>query len=175
VPGNRAKPRDIRVQAPSPPVQAGGVHVVPFLQLMGAPGSGARISSLDADPYVLELAGLTAARLLAAEPALTPATSVLLAFVMSQARHSGSLLPRQAKVTEVAVTALMLLLGNESIRAVFVEVRAVLGRGRGETGVPSCSPCNTHAPIALSTWVLAATRYRHPRAAARCAQHAAAL
>lgn len=152
--------------------QGGGVHLIPFLQLMGVPGSGARISSLDADPYVLEHATLTAALLLAADATITPAASMMLAFVMNQLRHghgAGGSAPsaRQAKTTEAAVSALKTMLGAQTLRDLFVEV----SWAAYEAGVRSSLALHysTNRPCA------AATRRRLARAAAGGAQCAAAL
>ena len=77
-----------------------------LLQLFGATGSGARITSTDANPYVLECATRAAALLLSLD---APATDVfrlsaitsMVAWVQSNLRLYGSPSPKQVKVTEV--------------------------------------------------------------------------
>lgn len=93
---------------------------------MGTSGSGARISSLDANSYILEHAASLAAQVLAVDASADPhATSSLLAWVMTHIRLSGSAVPRQVKVTEVALSALMALLRNDTVRRLFVEEKGL--------------------------------------------------
>ena len=101
------------------------VFVLPFLQLVGTSGSGARISSLDADPYILERAATIAAHLLATDSSDAVATSSLLAWVMTHVKLYGSAVTAQVKVTEVAVSALQILLRNDFLRRLYVEEHGV--------------------------------------------------
>lgn len=82
---------------------SGGAPVfpLPFLQLVGASGSGARIASVDANPYVLELAARAGALLLSVDPRDDTAVSGMLAWVLSNIKLAGSSFPRQVKVSEV--------------------------------------------------------------------------
>lgn len=80
---------------------AGAPGVLPFLQLVGTAGSGARIASVDADAYVLEYASRAAALVLSADASDETAVSGLLAWVLANVKQHGSTAPRQVKVTEV--------------------------------------------------------------------------
>ena len=104
---------------------AGGPHMLPFLQLVGTGGSGAVISSLDANAYVLERAAACAALLLSADCRSPHATSSMLAWVMTHIRNFGAAGARQVKVTEVAVTALRVLLRNDLLRQLFVDEEGI--------------------------------------------------
>ena len=104
---------------------ASGPHLLPFLQLVGTGGSGAVISSLDANAYVLERAAACAALLLAADCRSPHATSAMLAWVMTHIRNFGATGARQVKVTEVAVTALRVLLRNDLLRQLFVDEEGI--------------------------------------------------
>ena len=117
-------PRPARV--PPQPASSARPYLLPFLQLVGTSGSGARISSLEANPYVLEHAAALAAAVLATDATSDPhATSSLLAWVMTHVRLYGSSVPKQVKLTEVAVGALMTLLRNDTVRSLFVEERGI--------------------------------------------------
>ena len=105
--------------------QDGKLFVLPFLQLVGTSGSGARISSLDADAYILERAATIAAHLLATDATDAVATSSLLAWVMTHVKLYGSVVPAQMKVTEVAVSALQVVLRNDFLRRLYVEEHGV--------------------------------------------------
>ena len=76
---------------------------LPFLQLVGTSGSGARIASVDANPYVLEHAARAGALLLSSDARDDTAVSSMLAWALSQLKLFGSASPRQVKVTEVRV------------------------------------------------------------------------
>lgn len=118
--------------------QSSRPYLLPFLQLVGTSGSGARISSLDANSYVLEHAAALSAAVLAVDATSDPhATSSLLAWVMTHIRLFGSSVPKQVKVTEVAVSALMALLRNDTVRRLFVEEKGI------ERLVPLCASRNT--------------------------------
>ena len=106
-------------------MQDGKPYVLPFLQLVGTSGSGARVSALDADPFILERAASIAATMLATDAGDPLATSSLLAWIMTHVKQYGSAVPAQAKVTEVAVTALAVVLRNDFLRRLFVEERGV--------------------------------------------------
>jgi hypothetical protein len=113
-------------------------YLLPFLQRVGTSGSGARISSLDANSYVLEHAAGLAAAVIAVDAGADPhATSSLLAWVMTHIRLYGSSVPKQVKVTEVAVSALMTLLRSDTVRGLFVEERGL------ERLVPLCASRNS--------------------------------
>lgn len=101
------------------------IFLLPFLQLVGTSGSGARMSSLDANSYILERAALCASYLLSVDCSDAQATSSMLAWVMTHIKQYGSSAPRQVKVTEVAVTALMVLLRHDFLRTLFVEENGV--------------------------------------------------
>lgn len=104
-------------------ISSNSLHILPFLQLVGTSGSGTKILSTDADPYVLENAALCAAFMIAVDPSNETATSGMLAWILTNIKLFGSLLPRQVKVTEVATESLMILLRNEFIRTIFIEER----------------------------------------------------
>lgn len=121
---------------------------------MGTSGSGARIPSLEANPYVLEHAAALAATVLAVDASSDPhATSSLLAWVMTHVRLFGSSIPRQVKITEVAVCALMTLLRNDVVRRLFVEERGV------ERLVPLTTSRNAQLlyEVAFCLWSLSLT------------------
>ncbi len=101
----------------------GELHVLPFLQLVGTSGSGAKFVSTEANPYVVEQAAIVAAHMTAADPSDETATSGMLAWVLTNLKLFGSLAERQVRVTEVATESLMLLLRSEPIRALFIEER----------------------------------------------------
>lgn len=136
-------PRSRRSHLPSPlsflgPQSSTRPYLLPFLQLVGTSGSGARISSLDANSYVLEHAAGLAAAVIAVDAGADPhATSSLLAWVMTHIRLYGSSVPKQVKVTEVAVSALMTLLRSDTVRGLFVEERGL------ERLVPLCASRNS--------------------------------
>lgn len=111
----------------SPPAAPGSLrlNVLPFLQLVGTSGSGARISSLDADPYVLERAAVCSAYLLSVDCTDQLSSSSMLAWIMTNVKMFGSAVPKQIKVTEVAVSALIVLLRNEFLRQLFVDERGI--------------------------------------------------
>ena len=119
------RPRVTTNTCPPPPRQDPKPYVLPFLQLVGTSGSGARISSLDADPYILEHAAMLAAATLAADAGDALATSSLLAWVMTHVKQYGSTVPQQAKVTEVSVAVLAVLMRNDFLRRLFVEEHGV--------------------------------------------------
>lgn len=107
-------------------------YVLPFLQLVGATGSGARITSADANAYVVDAAAAAAALLLAGSGAAAgpdaDATSVssLLAWVLTNMSAGFSpASPRQVRVTEAALAALAVLLRDAPLRALFVEERGL--------------------------------------------------
>ena len=100
--------------------------VLPLLQLVGTSGSGARLLSSEANPYVVEQAALAAAHLVSAEPtADDAATSALLSWALTNMRLFGATSPRQLHVAEVAIEALMVLLRSEYLRALLLEDRGV--------------------------------------------------
>jgi V-ATPase subunit H len=101
------------------------LHFLPFLQLVGTSGSGAVISSLDANPYVLEHAAICASLLLTADCSDAHATSSMLAWVMTHIKNYGSPNTKQVKVTEVAVSALRILLRHDFLRSLFVDEHGV--------------------------------------------------
>lgn len=108
---------------------AGGVriHFLPLLQLVGTPGSGAAISSLDANTYILERAATCAALLLSVDASDHHATASLLGWILGQLRSFGGANPKQMKVTEVAAQALRIGLRNTIVRALFVDGHGVEG------------------------------------------------
>lgn len=108
-----------------PGAGASGLYILPFLQLVGTSGSGARILSTEANPYVLEQAAICAANMIAADASDETATSGMLAWVLTNLKLFGSLVAKQVKVTEVAVESLMILLRNDFIRSLFVEEKGV--------------------------------------------------
>jgi hypothetical protein len=110
---------------PGAPSSDRRLFFLPFLQLVGTSGSGAVISSLDANPYVLEHAALCAALLLSADTSDAHATSSMLAWVMTHIKNYGSANAKQVKVTEVAVNALRILLRHDFLRQLFVEEHGV--------------------------------------------------
>jgi hypothetical protein len=84
----------------------GELTLTSLLQLVGTTGSGARITSTDANPYVLEYAARAASLLLsvdapAADAARLSSITSLVAWVQSNLRLYGSPSPKQVKVTEV--------------------------------------------------------------------------
>jgi hypothetical protein len=99
--------------------------LLPFLQLVGTANSGARVPSLEVNPYVLEQAASIAAALLSADCSDASAASGMLAWIMTQLRQFGSAQPRQVKLTSVAVASLMTLLRNDYLRNLFVEERGI--------------------------------------------------
>jgi hypothetical protein len=80
-------------------------HAAPALktlmQMMGTSSSGARISSREANPYVLEHAARAAATLLSVDPSDQAALAGMLAWVHTNLKLFGSSMPAQVKVTEV--------------------------------------------------------------------------
>jgi len=122
---------------PGAPSSDRRLFFLPFLQLVGTSGSGAVISSLDANPYVLEHAALCAALLLSADTSDAHATSSMLAWVMTHIKNYGSANAKQVKVTEVAVNALRILLRHDFLRQLFVEEHGV------ERLIPMLSARNT--------------------------------
>ncbi len=102
-------------------------YVLPFLQLVGSTGSGARIVSTEANPYVVEQAALAASLLLSTDAGCEDATSVssMLAWVLTNLQGFSQHNPRQNKVTEAALSALSLLLRHDFLKSLFVEERGV--------------------------------------------------
>jgi hypothetical protein len=76
-----------------------------LMQLMGTSSSGARISSREANPYVLEHAARAAATLLSVDPSDQAALAGMLAWVHTNLKLFGSTMPAQVKVTEVRQNA----------------------------------------------------------------------
>ncbi len=72
-----------------------------LMQMMGTSSSGARISSREANPYVLEHAARATATLLSVDPSDQAALAGMLAWVHTNVKLFGSAEPRQVKVTEV--------------------------------------------------------------------------
>lgn len=98
---------------------AGGV--LPFLQLAGVQGSGARVDSLDVDPYILEYASRAAALVLSVDQSDPTTVVSMLSWVQTSVKQFGSSSPRQVKVIEASMEALMVLLRAEYFRNLFVE------------------------------------------------------
>ena len=103
----------------------GRQEAMPLLQLVGTSGSGARILTLDANPYVFEYAAVCAANMIAADPSDETVTSGLFSWVLTHIKLFGSLSEKQVRVTEVACEVLMILLRNESLRSLFLEDNGV--------------------------------------------------
>ena len=97
----------------------------PVLQLVGTSGSGARILSADAHPYVVEQAALVAACMVVADPSDEAATSGFLSWVLTNIKLFGSTSSSQTHVSEVAVQSLMVLTRSEYLRALLLEERGV--------------------------------------------------
>jgi V-type H+-transporting ATPase subunit H len=98
---------------------------MPLLQLVGTSGSGARILTLEANPYIFEYAAVCAANMIAADPSDETVTSGLFSWVLTHIKLFGSLSEKQVRVTEVACEVLMILLRNESLRTLFLEDNGV--------------------------------------------------
>ena len=103
----------------------GRQEAMPLLQLVGTSGSGARILTLDANPYIFEYAAVCAANMIAADPSDETVTSGLFSWVLTHIKLFGSLSEKQVRVTEVACEVLMILLRNESLRTLFLEDNGV--------------------------------------------------
>jgi hypothetical protein len=103
----------------------GKQEAMPLLQLVGTSGSGARILTLDANPYVFEYAAVCAAIMIAADPTDETATSGLFSWVLTHIKLFGSLSEKQVRVTEVACEVLMIILRNETLRSLFLEEQGV--------------------------------------------------
>jgi hypothetical protein len=102
------------------------MHVTPLLQLVGTSGSGARILSADAHPFVVEQAAAVAACMVMADPSDEAATSGFLSWVLTNMKlFGGASASRQIHVSEVAVEALMVLTRSEYLRALLLEERGV--------------------------------------------------
>jgi V-type H+-transporting ATPase subunit H len=102
------------------------LHVMPLLQLVGTSGSGARILSADAHPFVVEQAAAVAACMVVADPSDEAATSGFLSWVLTNMKlFGGAAASRQVHVSEVAVEALMVLMRSEYLRALLLEERGV--------------------------------------------------
>ncbi len=72
-----------------------------LLQMVGTSGSGARITSTDANSYVLEHAARAAAIILSVDSSVQAGQASMLAWVQTNLRQMGSTSPKQVKVTEV--------------------------------------------------------------------------
>lgn len=94
---------------------------LPFLQLVGTSGSGAAVSSVDANPYVVEHAALCAAHMLSVDARDSISVSGISAWIMTNISKYSSVASRQVKITEVAAEALGILLRSGTIRNLFVE------------------------------------------------------
>jgi hypothetical protein len=101
------------------------IFVQPVLQLVGTSGSGARILSAEAHPYVVEQAAVVAACMVAADPSDEGATSGFLSWVLTNIKLFGAEAPPQARVSEAAAQALMVLMRSEYLRALLLEERGV--------------------------------------------------
>lgn len=99
--------------------------VLPFLQLVGTANSGARVPSVEQNPYVLDHAAQIASLMLSVDCSDAPAASGMLAWIMTQLRQYGAPGPRQVKLTEVAVQSLMVLVRSELLCRLFVEEQGV--------------------------------------------------
>lgn len=100
-------------------------YTLPFLQLVGSTGSGARIVSTEANPYVVEQAAQAASYLLAVDSEDHTAISSMLAWALTNLAGYSSTNPRQIKVTECAVSSLQILLRNDFLRTLFLEEHGV--------------------------------------------------
>jgi hypothetical protein len=97
-------------------------NVLPFLQLAGVQGSGAKVDSADVAPYVLEHASRAAALVLSVDQSDPTTVVSMLGWVQTSVKlYGANNSPRQVKVTETAVEALMVLLRAEYFRELFVE------------------------------------------------------
>jgi hypothetical protein len=136
----------------------GKVYYTPMLQLVGTSGSGARIASIDANPYVLERAAACVSYLLGVDNSDFASTSSMFAWVLTHLRSYGSTNPKQVKVTEVAVTALMILLRSDFFRNLFVEERGV------EKLVPMLNARNTQLlyEVVFCLWSLSLSQVYAP-------------
>lgn len=111
---------------------------LPFLQLIGVSGTGAVISALDANTYVVERAATCIALLVVASAEADPAaTAGILSWSMTHIRNYGAPNAKQAKVTEVAMSTLRVLLRLGMMRELFVAERGV------ESLLPPLSARNT--------------------------------
>ena len=79
----------------------GELVLTALLQLVGTSGSGACITSTDANPYVLEYAARAASLLLSIDASFGVSVSSFKAWVQQNLRLYGSSSPKQVKVTEV--------------------------------------------------------------------------
>lgn len=111
---------------------------LPFLQLIGVSGTGAVISALDANTYVVERAATCVALLVVASAEADPSTTAgILSWSMTHIRNYGAPNAKQAKVTEVAMATLRILLRLGMMRELFVAERGV------ESLLPPLSARNT--------------------------------
>jgi len=88
-------------------LQSGERPLFALLQMVGASGSGARITSTDANPYVLEHAARAAALIMSVDSSIQTAQASILAWVQTNLKLFGSASPKQVRVTEVRFVCVM--------------------------------------------------------------------